>query len=302
VPSIVSIANERARERAVRIGREAGIIAIAVFLYFYVRGLVDARRATAISHSHDIVDIEKALGIFHEPALQDRFMAHPWMVTVLNSIYIYGHWPIVIGTLIWLVWRHPNEYSRYRNAMLISGAAGLIIFATFPVAPPRFLPEYGFWDSVTVETRAYRVLQPPSLTNPYAAMPSLHFGWNLLMGIAWARLARRPAGKLFGWLMPPLMFAAIVLTANHYFLDGIAGGTFAVVGLVIASRLHQRPFVSRGGRTAPASRPAPPVFHKDARGTLHNIDMHPEPAQETHGVATPPAPAASPTRYRASRG
>ena len=240
MPQVSSEPVHLTRERGWNIAREAGIIAIAVFLYFYVRGLVDARRNVAIAHSHDIVDIEKTLGIFHEPALQGYFTGHEWVVEIINSVYIYGHWPIVIGTLIWLVLKHPTEYSRYRNALLISGGIGLIIFATFPVAPPRFLPEYGFWDSVTAESNAYRVLQPPALTNPYAAMPSLHFGWNLLIGIAWFRLARLPAGKIFGVVMPLLMFAAIILTANHYFLDGFAGGFLATFGLFVASRLHHR--------------------------------------------------------------
>jgi len=240
VPPLSSNTARLTKERGWYILREAGIIAIAVFLYFYVRGLVHAKRDVAFGHAHDIVDLEKALGIFREEDLQDLVTRHDWLVATINGIYIYGHWPVVIGTLTWVIWKHPAEYSRYRNALLLSGAVGLVVFATFPVAPPRFLPEYGFWDSVTAESSAYRVLQPPALTNPYAAMPSLHFGWNLLMGIAWIRLARLPVGKLFGWLMPPLMFAAIVLTANHYILDGIAGGSLATLGLLVASLLHQR--------------------------------------------------------------
>jgi hypothetical protein len=294
------------RDRAWHIGREAGIIGIAVFLYFYVRGLVDAKRDIAIAHSTDIVDVEKALGIFHESFLQDQVMEQSWMVAVLNWIYIYGHWPVVVGTLIWLVWRHPAEYGRYRNAMLISGAAGLVIFATYPVAPPRFLPGLGFWDSVTAESSSYRVLQPPSLTNPYAAMPSLHFGWNLLMGIAWIRLARLPIGKIFGWLMPPLMFAAIVLTANHYFLDGIAGGSLAVLGLLAASRVHQRqltpPRRVRNAVTMPMSAFHAMYHRGDAQGTLRHSEQHRQLAQESHGVATSPSTPASTTGYRPSRG
>jgi hypothetical protein len=301
-----SFSPDMTRDRVWHIGREAGIIGIAVFLYFYVRGLVDAKRNIAIAHSIDIMDVEKALGIFHESALQDQVMERSWMVAVFNWIYIYGHWPVVIGTLVWLVWRHPAEYGRYRNAMLLSGAVGLIIFATYPVAPPRFLPGLGFWDSVTAESSSYRVLQPPSLTNPYAAMPSLHFGWNLLMGVAWIRLARFPLGKIFGWVMPPLMFAAIVLTANPYFLDGIAGGSLAVLGLLVASRLHQRELAPPGMVRNAMTRSLPlfhSMYHRDeAQRTLRRSDQHREVAQESHGVATcPPAPAST-TGYRASRG
>ena len=71
-----------------------------------------------------------------------------------------------------------------------------------PVAPPRFLTAYGFVDTVTEETEAYRVLQPPVFVNQYAAVPSLHFGWNLLMGIAVASLADSRIMRLLGWLMP----------------------------------------------------------------------------------------------------
>jgi len=239
--------------------REAAIIAVAVFLYFYVRGLVDAKADIAVANAHRIIDLERALGIFHEAPLQDRLMSHAWVVTLMNSIYIYGHWPVVIGTLIRLVLKHPAHYGRFRNAMLISGAIGLMIFAAFPVAPPRFLPGFGFWDSVTAETYAYRVLQPPALTNPYAAMPSLHFGWNLLMGIAWIQLADHPAARIFGWLMPPLMFVAIVLTANHFILDGIAGGVLATLGLVTATLLHQQRPTPGTARDEGMAEPASPT-------------------------------------------
>jgi hypothetical protein len=95
----------------------------------------------------------------------------------------------------------------------------------------------GFEDTVTLRSHSYRVLQPSALTNPYAAMPSLHFGWNLLVGIAIARHARLALIRLLGVVMPALMLAAIVLTANHYILDGLAGGSLAVGSLLVAERL-----------------------------------------------------------------
>jgi PAP2 superfamily len=172
--------------------------------------------------------------------LQSAATEHGWLVEILNAIYIYGHWPVVVVTLAWLLLRHRDDYPQFRNAILVSGAIGLIIFATFPVAPPRFLPEFGFVDTVTENTSAYRVLQPPAFVNQYAAVPSLHFGWNLLMGIAWAGLAGSTAARLFGLLMPVLMLAAIVLTANHYVLDGVAGGVIALIGLAVGTHLANR--------------------------------------------------------------
>jgi lipoprotein signal peptidase len=217
--------------------REVLIVGVAVFLYFLVRGLVDAKRDLAFDHAERVIDAEQTWGVFVEPELQSAVLRHGWLVDVSNWVYVYGHWPVVVLTLVWVLTRHPSEFTRFRNAMLISGAIGLVIFVYFPVAPPRFMTQYGFIDTVTEQTNGYRVLQPPAFTNQYAAMPSLHFGWNLLMGIAWASLSGNRWTRLFGWLMPPLMFAAIVLTANHYLLDGVAGGALAMLGFVVATQL-----------------------------------------------------------------
>jgi membrane-associated phospholipid phosphatase len=131
--------------------------------------------------------------------------------------------------------RRRDTYPLYRNAVLASGAIGMVIFALFPLAPPRFVSEIEVVDTVSLYSRSYRVLQPPSLTNLYAAMPSLHLGWNLLVGIAIVRSAVTLPGRALGFALPIGMFAAIVLTGNHYILDGIAGGTIALIGLSLST-------------------------------------------------------------------
>jgi hypothetical protein len=221
--------------------REVVIIVAAIVLYFVVRGLMATRVDLAYRNAQRVIDLEQSAGVFTEKELQDAIVDNPWLVNAVGYIYIYGHWPVLAITLVWLLLRHRREYSRFRNAMLISGAIGLVIFALFPVAPPRFLTEYGFVDTVTQETSAYRVLQPPAFVNQYAAVPSLHFGWNLLMGIAWATVNRHRIPRLFGWLMPPAMLAAIVLTANHYLFDGLVGGSIALLALLAATRLAEWP-------------------------------------------------------------
>jgi membrane-associated phospholipid phosphatase len=120
--------------------------------------------------------------------------------------------------------------------MLLSGVIGLVIFASFPVAPPRLAEPGVVVDTVTLHSHAYRVLQPAAFTNPYAAMPSLHVGWNLLVGITLARTSRSRAVRLFGWLMPVAMVLAVVLTANHYLLDAVCGALIALGSLSITSR------------------------------------------------------------------
>ncbi len=98
---------------------------------------------------------------------------------------------------------------------------------------------WGFVDTVTERSEAYRVLQPPAFVNQYAAMPSLHFGWNLLVGIAIFRHSNHIIGKIIGVALPVFMFASIVLTANHYIIDGLAGGSLALGGLFAALIIQQ---------------------------------------------------------------
>ena len=172
---------------------------------------------------------------------------------VLNWIYIYGHWPVVTVTLVYLALRDERVFARVRNAMFTSGAVGMVIFAVFPTAPPR-LAGIGMVDTVSEQSHAYRVLQPPALTNVYASMPSLHVGWNLLMGIAIAREAARPTARWFGALMPIAMYVTVVVTANHYFLDGVVGAAIVVVSLMARRRLPAATAGRLTGRAASAAR------------------------------------------------
>jgi membrane-associated phospholipid phosphatase len=217
--------------------RELLLVIPAAVFYFLVRGLVDARGDVAEANAQRIIDLEQRLGIYRELDLQGLIDGSQLGVNIVNWIYIWGHWPLITIIVLWLVLFHRNDFPLYRNAFLISGLMGMVVFALFPVAPPRLMPDLAFVDTVTQHSRSYRVLQPPALTNPFAAMPSLHFGWNLLMGIAVARQARTWWLKGFGVLMPLLMLTSIVLTGNHYFLDGVVGGLFVGIALLAAASL-----------------------------------------------------------------
>ncbi|HSL63230.1 MAG TPA: phosphatase PAP2 family protein, partial [Gaiellaceae bacterium] len=128
------------------------------------------------------------------------------------------------------------SYLLLRRAMMVSGAIGFAFFALLPVAPPRLLP-VGLVDTVADRSESYRALQPPSLTNQYAAMPSLHFGWNLLVGIVLFLTFTTLAVRVFAVLMPAAMGFAVIATANHYVLDVVVGAALVLIGLAVASRL-----------------------------------------------------------------
>ncbi len=218
---------------------DAIAVVVGIVFYFGVRGLTAGSPETARSHALDILALEKTLGLDVEKGIQAAFVEVDPLVTFANWIYIWGHWPAIAAILIWLALHNRIVFRRLRNAMLASGALGLCVYTTYPVAPPR-LAGIGFRDTITETSNSYRVLQPPAFVNQYAAMPSLHVGWDLLVGLALVAAASTWLLRFVGRLMPLLMAAATVLTANHYILDVLAGAAFGLAGWMIALRIENR--------------------------------------------------------------
>ncbi|HJU97080.1 MAG TPA: phosphatase PAP2 family protein [Jiangellaceae bacterium] len=250
-PSGVS---DRRPRRVPMLVREAVLIAAAAALYTLVRGLANDRAEAAFEHAEQIISFERWVGLFVEPALQQAIIGNDLVVTAANAVYI-AFWPVIVITLVWVLLRRPAAYPRFRNAILASGALSLVLFAFYPLAPPRFMPQYGFVDTITQHATSYRTLNTPALVNEYAAMPSLHFGWILLVGIAWITLARRASIRALGVALPALMFASIVLTANHYIVDGIVAGVVIMLGLGIAAVIDRWSWSRYDGEPAPLQRP-----------------------------------------------
>lgn len=247
----------RASRRAAFL-RESALVLSAYFLYFLIRGATEARESEAIDRALALERLEERLHIFFEVDLQHALIDYSWLIELANSVYIWGHWPVVGAIGLWLYFTRRRAYRRYRNTMLLSGAIGLAIFALFPTAPPR-LANPDLIDTVVERTNTYRVMQPPQLTNQYAAVPSLHFGWNLLMGIALIREAKYLSLRVFGWVMPPVMLVATIVTANHYVLDAVAGAAVVLFALGIVERWWPRPDLLPWRRTATTSVAAQPA-------------------------------------------
>ena len=226
--------------------RQFGFVALAILLYFGVRGHTQGDIATAFENGFEILAFEARLGLDIEQWAQSLIIDNASLVQAANAIYIYGHWPVITITLVWLHRTRRSDYLLLRNAMFISGAVGLVIFATYAVAPPRLLG-IGLFDTVTQRSDAYRVLQPPALVNKYAAVPSLHVGWNLLVGLFIYRASRRLLLRAVGVISPVLMAIAVVVTANHYVIDGLLGSALALAGLG-AARIVTPKLVELDGR------------------------------------------------------
>ena len=218
---------------------QAALVLAGIVVYFRVRGLTDASADVAQDHGRDIVGFEKSLGIDLEWTLQDPVNSSETLEALANWVYIWGHWPVIIVTMVWLAWQHRPQFLILRDAMLISGFLGMLVFVTYPVAPPR-LANLGLVDTVTENSDAYRVLQPPAFVNQYAAMPSLHAGWDLLVGIAIVSAASSLWLRIVGFTMPVLMAVSVVATANHYVVDVVAGIALVLVGHAVALQLDRR--------------------------------------------------------------
>ena len=216
-----------------RLFAELLFIIPAYTLYQFVRGAVHGKAGDAFDNASRLIHIEQRIGIFHEAGLQQLILPKSWMVDFFNYLYIWGHLPVIIAVALWLYSRHRENYSLFRNAFLISGLIALIGFSTVPLAPPRYMPEFGFTDTI-VNAQSYYALQNPKIVNQYAAMPSLHFGWDLLVAIAIGTQASRRWMRMLAVFLPIVMLGGIVLTANHYFLDAAAGALVACTGLAIA--------------------------------------------------------------------
>jgi hypothetical protein len=225
-------------ERYWRLFAEILFIVPAYAAYQFVRGTVGGQAGTAFDNASRVIHIEKQLGIFHEAFLQQLILPKDWMVDLVNYIYVWGHLPVIIGVAFWLYASHRDRYALFRNAFLISGLIALIGFTTVPLAPPRYMPEFGFVDTI-VHAQSYYVFQNPKIVNQYAAMPSLHFGWDLLVAIAIFTQTRVRSVRIAAAFMPLFTLSGIVLTANHYFLDAFAGALVAATGVGMAVLLHR---------------------------------------------------------------
>lgn len=242
------------RHGTLRVVRELALVAFATSVYGGVRAVTEGSIRSAVANARDIDRLERALGIAWEGGAQSLVISSDALVTLANWVYIWGHWPVIVTAAAVLYVRRPWHYRLLRNAMILSGLAGFLFFFALPTAPPR-LAGLGLVDTVLERSQSYRTLQPPSLTNQYAAMPSLHFGWNLLVGIVLFTAFATLAVRVFAVVMPMAMGFAVVATANHFVLDVVAAMVLVLAALgatVAVERRRER--AARGAASPRAGR------------------------------------------------
>ncbi len=236
--------------------QQIALFFVAYYAYRLVRGLADGRAAAAYQNARDIIDLERGTGVFVEPAIQAWFSGSQLIVDAASWIYINAQTTVTLTALAWLyLFRNPSFYF-VRNMFVVAMGIALVGYVVFPTAPPRFLPEWGFFDSVADFTGVPSdSVTVNALFNPYAAVPSMHVAFALMIGVPIARLAATRPVRWF-WLAYPLLVTfVIVVTANHFIADAVLGALTAGLAAVTARWLARaRPAV--WGFAARASAPA----------------------------------------------
>jgi len=220
---------------------EIGIVAFAFLLYFLVRGSVVDRDAEALGNALDVIRVERQLGFFWEPQLNEAVLDYGALIQFFNAVYFWMDFPLIVALALWMYFfGHRHEYTIARDALLASGAIALVVYHLFPVAPPRLLPpEYAFIDTLDQYTHiSYQAQSLQPFVNPYAAMPSLHYGWAVLVGGVLFWTTKNVWLRALAVSLPIGQFTAILFTANHYILDAMGGLVVALMGLLIALALQ----------------------------------------------------------------
>ena len=213
----------------------------AYYLYRIVRGLVDGRAAQAFANARDIIDVERALGIFTEPAINAWASGRAWVIDVASWMYVNSHFTVTVLTLAFLYLYRNEHFYFVRNMFMIAMGLALALYSAYPTAPPRFMPEWGFSDAVADFTG----VSPDSasanlLFNPFAAVPSMHVAFSLMLGLPMQYMVRRLYARVLWVAYPFLVTFVVIATANHWWLDAVLGALVAAIGALGARTLGQR--------------------------------------------------------------
>ncbi len=239
--SKLNLSRGRPRPLWLDIAMETVILLSVYAIYSMSRGSIDAKSATAFDHARHLIDLEKTLGIFAEKDIQSFFLETSWLTHFANVLYTICYYPAVIGFAVWAYWRHRPKYRFIRTVFIISAALAFIVFALYPMAPPRFFdgqepgaPNLGFVDTIAEHWHVNESTDQSSY-NPFAAMPSLHQGWTLMIGVGIIWMNRSRLAKAIGILLPIAMFIGITATANHFILDAVGGAIVIAIAFGLAA-------------------------------------------------------------------
>jgi hypothetical protein len=218
---------------------ELGLLASVYVLYSVARSVTAGGSARAVANARGLLDAERAAHLSPERWLNHVVSSRPWLAVAADYDYATLHYLVTPAVLVWLWRRHRDAYAPSRRALVAATLLGLLGFVTMPLAPARMMPGFvdtmaryghdGWWGSAASAPKGMG-----SLTNQFAAMPSLHVGWALWCGWMIVANARRNRVRVLGALYPLSTSLVVLSTANHYLADVAGGVAVLVCGAVIA--------------------------------------------------------------------
>jgi hypothetical protein len=219
---------------------EAVAVLTLYALYEAARGLVVCDEAVAVQHARHVVLLERALHVFVEADVQGAAREVPGLVGMLGAAYLTLHLGVTVGVLLWVHRRRPSSFPLVRTTLLVASGLALFGFVVFPTAPPR-LAGIGIVDTVSGRHVDLNEGLVSSLYNPYAAVPSMHIGYAVVVATTLARHARTRTAKAAGITYPLLVLVVIVATGNHFFFDAVVGAAVVAVAAPLARLVTRQP-------------------------------------------------------------
>jgi hypothetical protein len=221
--------------------REVLYIVAFYAVYSFIRNVgTGADHVTqAFHHAQDIIRVERLLGLYHEETIQDWFLGNHAFIRFWDIYYGSFHFVVTAAALVWCFRARPDRYPLWRNTLACTTALALIGYAFYPLMPPRLLPHsYGFVDTLAEYGGLWSFDSGTmkAVSNQYAAMPSMHAGWSLWCAfMLWPATEGRPWARVLLVLYPAATLFAIVVTANHFWLDAVGGAAALAAGYALAS-------------------------------------------------------------------
>jgi hypothetical protein len=234
------------------------LLVVGLFLvYKGGRQLVTGHTTEAYRNAGRVWNRERALHLPSEGSVQSLLLHSDTLAHVANTYYATVHFPATVAFLVWLYLKRPAHYVWARRVLALLTGAALVLHLVFPLAPPRMLAAAGLVDTAKVYgPSVYGPPQTDTLSNQFAAMPSLHFGWALMVAIGLI-VATRSRLRLL-WLLHPLVTLLVIVgTANHYWLDAIVATALLGLALAVIDLPHRT--ATTAGRTQKKPVPAEPA-------------------------------------------
>jgi PAP2 superfamily len=222
---------------AIALTQESGLVLGLYALWQFAGSFSVAGPSGAIGRAAWIWHFERILHLPSETTVQRFFLPHPLLIQFFNLYYDSLHFPVLIACMVWLFVRHRDAYRRMRTTLVLFTAASLVV-QIMPVAPPRMLPSTGLVDTAILYHESVYNTVAGFDPDQLSAMPSVHVGWAILVAIAVIGTARTKWRSL-AVLYPVMTTLVVVVTANHFWLDGIAAAILLMLALT-TQRLARR--------------------------------------------------------------